>query len=82
MEQQELFPIPSPCIGVCEANNKGYCKGCLRNRKERQLWYQMNNRQKRYVIRLCHQRRLRLQKMAQQEGMQRIDLPEQLDFGF
>ncbi len=30
MEQPDFFPIPSPCIGVCEANAKGYCKGCLR----------------------------------------------------
>ena len=35
MEQLEIFPLQSPCIGVCEVNNKGYCKGCLRNREER-----------------------------------------------
>lgn len=27
MEQLEIFPLQSPCIGVCEVNNKGYCKG-------------------------------------------------------
>ncbi len=43
MDQLELFPLPSPCIDVCEANNKGYCKGCLRSRQERQQWYLMNN---------------------------------------
>ena len=25
MEQPDFFAIPSPCIGVCRANNKGYC---------------------------------------------------------
>ena len=35
MEQPDFFAIPSPCIGVCRANNKGYCIGCLRSREER-----------------------------------------------
>ncbi len=82
MDQLELFPLPSPCIDVCEANNKGYCKGCLRSRQERQQWYLMNNLQKRYVIRLCHLRRQKLKqlKIRQQNG--EPILPEQLDFGF
>ncbi|MDO5059238.1 MAG: DUF1289 domain-containing protein, partial [Neisseria sp.] len=25
MEQNDFFAIPSPCIGVCQVNNKGYC---------------------------------------------------------
>ena len=45
MEQPDFFPIPSPCIGVCEANAKGYCKGCLRSREERLYWHQMTDSQ-------------------------------------
>ena len=43
MEQLEFFEIPSPCIGVCQVNNKGYCKGCFRSRDERVYWHQVDN---------------------------------------
>lgn len=52
MAQAELFDIASPCVQVCEMDDKGYCKGCLRNRTERQLWHAMNDEQKRQVLRL------------------------------
>ena len=52
MEQPDFFAIPSPCIGVCRANNKGYCIGCLRSREERLYWQQMNDDQKHQVMRL------------------------------
>ncbi len=71
MSQLEFFDIPSPCIGVCESNNRGYCKGCLRSRDERLYWLQLTPIQKREVIRLCQQRRQRIQKareMQQQDG--------------
>ncbi len=57
-EQIELFPIESPCVGVCQSNKKGYCFGCLRSRKERQLWFEMTNEQRREVIRLIVGRRM------------------------
>lgn len=60
MSQLEFFDIPSPCIGVCESNNRGYCKGCLRSRDERLYWLQFSPAQKREVIRLCQQRRQRV----------------------
>ncbi len=82
MEQQELFPLPNPCIGVCVANSKGYCKGCLRSRKERQLWLQLNNLQKRQVLHLCNLRRRKLHQLAHARHSNDISLPEQLDFGF
>ena len=56
MEQLDFFTIPSPCVGVCQANNRGYCKGCFRSRDERFYWQQLTNEQKRNVIRLCKQR--------------------------
>lgn len=65
MAQAELFNIDSPCVQVCEMDDKGYCKGCLRNRTERQLWHAMNNEQKRQVLRLLFGRR---QKRKRQHG--------------
>lgn len=59
--QLEFFAIPSPCIGVCELNSKGYCKGCLRSREERLHWLQFDDEQKRQVIRLCQARKVRVQ---------------------
>ena len=58
-EQLEFFEIPSPCINVCEANDKGYCKGCYRNRDERFYWQKLSNGQKREVLRACRIRRNR-----------------------
>lgn len=59
MEQLEFFAIPSPCIGVCQADNRGYCLGCLRSRDERFGWNAMNDAEKRKVIELCQQRKKR-----------------------
>ena len=50
MEQLEIFPLQSPCIGVCEVNNKGYCKGCLRNREERFNWFTMTPAQQQVLF--------------------------------
>ncbi len=60
MEQLEIFPLLSPCIGVCEVNNKGYCKGCLRNRDERFNWLTMTPTQQQDVMRLCRNRKARV----------------------
>ncbi|MBR4625197.1 MAG: DUF1289 domain-containing protein [Alphaproteobacteria bacterium] len=60
MNQLEFFDIPSPCIGVCTANSKGYCKGCLRSRDERIYWAKLSNEDRRKVIRLCAARKCKL----------------------
>lgn len=65
MQQLEFFEIPSPCIGVCEANNRGYCKGCLRSRDERLYWLKFSEADKRHVVRLCQQRKARVLKAKQ-----------------
>ncbi|MFC0118088.1 DUF1289 domain-containing protein [Pseudoalteromonas xiamenensis] len=74
MEQIEIFEIPSPCRGICQVNNRGYCKGCYRSRDERFQWNTMTDQQKRHVILLCQQRYKRyLQKQQHQsndDGMQ------------
>jgi predicted Fe-S protein YdhL (DUF1289 family) len=56
MEQLEFFDIPSPCVRICTVDDKGYCLGCMRNRKERFDWLSMTPQEKLYVIRLCRQR--------------------------
>lgn len=82
MEQFELFDLPNPCVGVCEANNKGFCKGCLRSRDERLYWIKFNNLQKRQVLRLCRLRRAKLARLASARRQASIELPEQMDFDF
>lgn len=61
-QQLEFFDIPSPCRGICQADERGFCRGCLRSREERFGWMQMNDAQKRDVLRLCRQRYLRMQR--------------------
>ncbi|MGB8663521.1 MAG: DUF1289 domain-containing protein [Serratia inhibens] len=65
-QQLEFFDIPSPCRGICQADERGFCRGCLRSREERFGWMQMSDAQKRDVLRLCHQRFLRLQRVNKQ----------------
>ncbi|SJN56764.1 hypothetical protein VR7878_01944 [Vibrio ruber DSM 16370] len=65
MEQLEFFDIPSPCIRVCEVDEKGYCRGCMRNRDERFRWLEMAPAEKLHVIQLCKMRYRR--KMAKKQ---------------
>lgn len=81
MEQLEFFAIPSPCRGVCEANSKGYCKGCLRSREERLYWLNMSDAQKHQVMRLIALRRSKLN-AARGGGQAQAELPDQMGFDF
>lgn len=58
-DQLQLFEIDNPCINVCEVNNRGYCKGCLRNRDERFHWNLLSDSDKSKVLKLCQKRRRR-----------------------
>ncbi|MBK4716771.1 MULTISPECIES: DUF1289 domain-containing protein [Tenebrionibacter/Tenebrionicola group] len=73
-EQLEFFPVPDPCRGVCQSDERGYCLGCMRSRNERFLWQKLSNAQKQEVLRLCRQRKLRKLRAhkppAPQEGEQ------------
>ncbi|GIU21277.1 DUF1289 domain-containing protein [Shewanella sp. MBTL60-007] len=86
MEQLEFFEIPSPCIGVCQSDARGYCRGCFRNRNERFNWLEFSDAQKYDVIRLCKQRKRRRQlallkaKKAQLLD-ERAKVNSSLDFG-
>lgn len=59
MEQLEFFTVPSPCVGICTVDEKGYCRGCMRKREERFNWLNMTPAQQLHVIKLCRQRYLR-----------------------
>ncbi|ENN9904306.1 DUF1289 domain-containing protein, partial [Vibrio parahaemolyticus] len=52
MEQLEFFTVPSPCVGVCTSDEKGYCKGCMRKREERFNWLNLTPAQQLHVIKL------------------------------
>lgn len=68
MEQLEFFEVPSPCVGVCTVDEKGYCKGCMRNRDERFNWLKLTTAQKLHVIKLCRQRYLRKRRAEKLNG--------------
>ncbi|ENU1226416.1 MULTISPECIES: DUF1289 domain-containing protein [Providencia] len=76
-EQLEFFEIPSPCRGICQSNEQGYCRGCYRTRDERFNWLKFSDSEKRNVLRLCRQRHLRIlnKKIAQENT---IDTQQQL----
>lgn len=73
MEQLDFFSIPSPCVGICQANNRGYCKGCFRSREERFNWQQLSNAQKRNVTRLCRQRYLRVMRAKKEQEKEEVE---------
>ena len=82
MEQPDFFAIPSPCIGVCRANNKGYCIGRPRSREERLYWQQMNDDQKHQVMRLLVIRRKKIEQAKWEKGRDFGATPEQENFEF
>ncbi len=56
MEQLEFFDVPSPCVGICSVDERGYCKGCMRKREERFNWQKYTPAEQLHVIKLCRQR--------------------------
>ena len=71
IEQIEFFEIPSPCKGVCQVNNRGYCLGCFRSREERFQWNKLSDSQKKHIIKLCAQREKRVrQRLAEQKSQE------------
>ncbi|MEM8220530.1 DUF1289 domain-containing protein, partial [Morganella morganii] len=68
-EQLHFFDIPSPCVGICQLNEKGYCRGCYRSRDERFQWLSLSNAQKENVIRLRHNLRIARTTAAYQQAL-------------
>ncbi|MCW8345070.1 DUF1289 domain-containing protein [Vibrio sp. ZSDZ65] len=67
MEQLEFFNVPSPCVGVCTVDTKGYCQGCMRKREERFNWLFFTPTQQLHIIKLCRQRYRRKMANAKQD---------------
>ncbi len=67
MEQLEFFQVPSPCVGVCTVDNRGYCQGCMRKREERFNWLSYTSAQQLHIIKLCKQRYYRKMRKEKQE---------------
>ncbi|MCG3722014.1 DUF1289 domain-containing protein [Vibrio cincinnatiensis] len=76
MEQLEFFPIPSPCVGICVTDDKGYCQGCMRKRDERFTWLEMTPAQQLHVIRLCRQRYQRKKRINKTEDLPNTEVDE------
>ncbi len=75
--QLEFFDVPSPCIDICQSDEKGYCRGCMRSRDERQNWKNLHNDEKKKVIRLCIQRKKRKDNPRKAKGIQTPVVQEQ-----
>jgi predicted Fe-S protein YdhL (DUF1289 family) len=43
-------PVLSPCIGVCQLDEAGYCVGCHRNGDEIARWLQMTDAQRLHLM--------------------------------
>jgi predicted Fe-S protein YdhL (DUF1289 family) len=57
--QLEFFDVPSPCVGVCQSDDKGQCLGCFRTRDERLNWIAFDSNERQKVIKRCQQRKKR-----------------------
>ena len=57
--QLEFFDVPSPCISICQSDDKGQCVGCFRTRDERLSWNTLTSDNKQKVIKRCKQRKNR-----------------------
>lgn len=80
--QLEFFDVPSPCIGICQSDEKGHCLGCFRSRDERLNWTRFNSDDKQKVIKRCLQRKKRKSGTAKEKVLeQKVDIvqPSLLD---
>ncbi|MEY8215358.1 MAG: DUF1289 domain-containing protein [Colwellia sp.] len=71
--QLEFFDVPSPCIDVCQSDDKGYCLGCMRTREERKDWKKLDVDNKQKIIKRCIQRKKRKEKKNKHETVEMIN---------
>lgn len=57
--QLEFFDVPSPCVSICQSDDKGCCLGCFRTREERSQWTSLTSDGKQKVVKRCLQRKKR-----------------------
>ena len=74
--QLEFFDVPSPCVGICQSNDKGYCLGCMRTRDERKDWITLDSDNKKKVIKRCAQRIKRQQNKNKLKDVEETMLTE------
>ena len=74
--QLEFFDVPSPCVGICQSDEKGHCLGCMRSRKERLEWKTFNNDEKQKVIKRCIQRKKRKKTQHKPKEIQTVVIEE------
>lgn len=79
--QLEFFAIPSPCIGVCQTGDNGFCIGCFRSRDERLYWLKVDDATRRKIVAACHRRKKRalLKAREAENGAQDTSPPTQND---
>jgi len=65
--QLEFFDVPSPCIGICQSDEKGLCLGCFRSRDERLSWNNFTSDDKQKVVKRCLQRKKRKTAIAKEK---------------
>ncbi|QUJ05232.1 DUF1289 domain-containing protein [Salmonella enterica subsp. enterica] len=54
-ERLEFFLAASPCRGICQSDERGFCRGCMRSRDER-FMAKIGDAEKQNVLQLCRQR--------------------------
>jgi predicted Fe-S protein YdhL (DUF1289 family) len=77
IDQGEFFDTPNPCRSICTVNNKGFCKGCFRSRKERFHWNEFSEYQKHLVVQLCQGREKRVEAARRKKLLQEAQAKEQ-----
>ena len=73
--QLEFFDVPSPCISICQLNDKGQCLGCYRTRVERQTWTTVSSDDKQKIIKRCSQRK----KRAENKVVLKVELKQEVN---
>lgn len=43
-------PMLSPCIGICQLDDAGYCLGCLRSTREIGAWSTLTDEQRLHIM--------------------------------
>lgn len=46
----DVTPIESPCVGICQLDEAGYCVGCCRSRQEIAAWTLLSPQERRVVM--------------------------------
>ncbi|MDW3680216.1 DUF1289 domain-containing protein [Cupriavidus sp. CV2] len=60
--------VESPCVKICKFDDAtGYCKGCLRTRKECKPWKELKNKKCRKIFEARPQREAELRQVKKKD---------------